>query len=52
MAGFAMSPKENRTYVVSVKDKKQFIEEANKSIPSKEFFNLNAKVGKLINIKE
>lgn len=52
MAGFASSPKNNRTLVVKVPDKKKFVEEANQNIPSKEFFDINKKAGKLIGIKK
>ena len=48
MAGLASSPKNNRTVVVKVPDKKKFVEEANQ----KEFFDINKKAGKLIGIKK
>ena len=50
MAGFAMSPKENRTYVVSVKDKKQFIKDFNSRVPTKEKMEEIRKVGNFFGI--
>ena len=38
MAGLAKSPRECRTTIIRVKDKKEFIKQFNEAKPSKEFF--------------
>ncbi len=53
MAGLAKSPtRENRTIIIKVKDRKQFIENANNCRPSKEFFEQCKKAGQLCGISE
>ena len=51
MAGFAQSPQKNNTIILKVKNKERFIKDANKSIPSKEFLEINKKAGKLIGLQ-
>lgn len=52
MAGLAMSPKEPRTPVIRVKDKKEFIRQFNDSTPTKEFFESCRKAGELFGSKK
>lgn len=50
MAGLARSPKGNKTTVIRVKDKQQFIKDFNSRIPSKEKIKEIRKVGEFFGI--
>ena len=52
MAGLARSPRGNRTTVVKVKDKKQFIKDFNSRVPTKEKLEELRKVGDFFGIGE
>lgn len=52
MAGLARSPRGNRTTVIRVKDKKEFIRNFNNSMPSEDMRRKMKKAGKLFGIEQ
>ena len=52
MAGLAKSPRGNRTKIIRVKDKKEFIKAFNEAKPKKEFFDSCRKAGELFGVKK
>lgn len=52
MARLTKSPRECRTTIIRVKDKKEFIKQFNEAKPSKEFFESCRKAGELFGNKK
>jgi hypothetical protein len=51
MAGLARSPRDNRTIVIRVKDKHEFIKNFNNSMPSEDMRRKMKKAGKIFGIE-